>query len=113
MSEKKSTEKQDNKKTIEQLRSIAETMVSPEKETLLNAANLLESVSWIPVEVRLPDCENDYGVSQIVWGLDAHGRTGFAIYQNGTGRLRHEGWFTGGGLGEDSVKITHWMPIPR
>lgn len=30
----------------------------------------------------------------------------------GERQLYHKGWFTGGDVGEDSVTVTHWMPIP-
>jgi Lar family restriction alleviation protein len=68
---------------------------------------------WIPVTERLPDCDDKWGISKIVLCLDARGRVGFGIYQNGEKQLYHAGWFTGGGVGEDSVTVTHWMPLPE
>ena len=69
-------------------------------------------MKWIPVSEKLPDCDDKWGISKIVLCLDARGRVGFGIYQNGEKQLYHEGWFTGGEVGENCVKITHWMPIP-
>jgi hypothetical protein len=68
---------------------------------------------WIPVKERLPDYDDKWGISKIVLCLDARGRVGFGIYQNGEKQLYHAGWFTGGGVGEDSVTVTHWMPLPE
>ncbi len=72
----------------------------------------IKETQWISVNDRLPECIDKYGISKIVLCLDARGRTGFGIYQNGERQLYHEGWFTGGEVGENCVKITHWMPIP-
>lgn len=68
---------------------------------------------WISVTERLPDCDDKWGISRIVLCLDAEGRVGFGIYQNGKKQLYHEGWFTGGDVGEGGVTVTHWMPIPE
>jgi hypothetical protein len=62
------------------------------------------------VSERLPDCVGKYEHSRVVWVLDAYRKTGFGIYQR---ELKSEGWFTGGGVGEESVRITHWMPLPE
>ena len=70
-------------------------------------------MKWIPVNEKLPDCDDKWGISKIVLCLDARGRVGFGIYQNGEKQLYHAGWFTGGGVGEDSVTVTHWMPLPE
>ena len=70
-------------------------------------------MKWIPVNEKLPDCDDKWGISKIVLCLDARGRAGFGIYQNGEKQLYHAGWFTGGGVGEDSVTVTHWMPLPE
>jgi hypothetical protein len=67
---------------------------------------------WIPVTERVPDCDDKWGISKIVLCLDAEGRVGFGIYQNGKKQLYH-GWFTGGDVGEGGVTVTHWMPIPE
>ena len=69
-------------------------------------------MKWIPVNEKLPDCDDKWGISKIVLCLDARGRVGFGIYQNGERQLYHKGWFTGGDVGENSVTVTHWMPIP-
>jgi hypothetical protein len=69
-------------------------------------------MEWIPVNEKLPDCDDKWGISKIVLCLDARGRVGFGIYQNREKQLYHAGWFTGGGVGEDCVTVTHWMPIP-
>lgn len=69
-------------------------------------------MEWISVEERLPECDDKYGISKVVWCCDAWGRIGFAIYENGKIQLRQGAWFTGGSVGEDSVKITHWMYLP-
>ena len=71
-----------------------------------------QETKWISVNDRLPECSEKYGISKVVLCLDARGRAGFGIYQNGERQLYHEGWFTGGEVGENCVKITHWMPIP-
>lgn len=65
---------------------------------------------WISVKERLPECDEKYGISRVVWVLDAYRKTGFGIYQK---QLRDEGWFIGGGAGENNVIITHWMPLPE
>jgi len=70
-------------------------LIFKEKETEGERGRMSE---WIKVKDRLP------------WCFDARGKTGFGIYQR---ELRDEGWFTGGGVGEDSVTITHWMPLPE
>ena len=70
-------------------------------------------MKWIPVNEKLPDCDDKWGISKVVLCLDARGRVGFGIYQNGEKQLYHAGWFTGGSVGEDSVTITHWMPLPE
>lgn len=90
---------------------IKETNVRKELEDVLFQVNcLVENNGWIPVTERLPECHEKWGMSNVVWCLDAHGKTGFGIYQK---QLRDEGWFIGGGVGEGSVKITHWMPLPE
>ena len=71
-----------------------------------------QETKWISVNDRLPECIEKYGISKIVLCLDARGRAGFGIYQNGERQLYYEGWFTGGEVGENCVEITHWMPIP-
>lgn len=85
-----------------------------EAQILLNISKRLayyeEQRSWISVNKRLPECVKGFKHSKVVWCLDAHGKTGFAIYQK---ELRNEGWFTGGDVGENSVRITHWMSIPE
>jgi len=65
-------------------------------------------MKWIPVIEKLPGCDDKWGVSKIVLCLDARERVGFGIYYNG-----EKQWFTGGGVGEDSVTVTHWMPLPE
>jgi len=55
-----------------------------------------QETQWISVNDRLPECIDKYGISKIVLCLDARGRAGFGIYQNGEKQLYHEGWFTGG-----------------
>jgi len=79
------------------------------KKLAINSWNKREN-SWVSVDDRLPECIGKHKFSKIVWCLDAFGKMGFGIYQK---ELRHEGWFTGGGVGENSVKITHWMPLPE
>ena len=58
-------------------------------------------MKWIPVSEKLPDCDDKWGISKIVLCLDARGRVGFGIYQNGERQLYHKGWFTGGDVGEE------------
>ena len=67
---------------------------------------------WFSTEKDLPKCDEKFGVSEIVLCLDARNGVGFGIYVK-KGQLQNEGWFVGGGVGEDSVTITHWMPIHR
>lgn len=86
----------------------ASAQLSVDQESASNAWNK-RNYEWISTHERLPDCVKDHGFSKVVWCLDAHGKTGFGIYQK---ELRHEGWFTGGEVGENSVIITHWMPLP-
>jgi|BioPla2DNA2_1021312.scaffolds.fasta_scaffold459100_1 hypothetical protein len=69
-------------------------------------------MEWIPVGEKMPECDKKYGVSKVVLCIDANDKIGFGIYQNGKVQLQHEGWFLGGGVGEGSVKITHWIPLP-
>lgn len=88
-----------------------EDNIKQELEDILSMiTDLVKSSGWIPVTERLPECDEEYGISRVVWCLDAYKKTGFGIYQK---HLRQEGWFTGGGVGENSIKITHWMPLPK
>lgn len=103
-----------NKKIIDELRGIVDYLEEInadhlQQKTLRNAADLIESLTWVSVSERLPECDEKFGASKVVWCLDARGKTGFGIYQK---QLRDEGWFVGGGAGENSVIITHWMPLP-
>lgn len=68
---------------------------------------------WIDVDDRLPEILGYSGHSKVVLCIDSLDRVGFGIYMDGSKQLQREGWFTGGGVGEDSRKITHWMPIPK
>lgn len=107
----------DGKKIARELREIANSpyrnkIGSSMQNLLFAAADLIENSTWTSVDERLPDC-NKSGVSNIVWCLDARGRMGFGIYQNGQGPLYHKGWFTGGDVGSDDIRITHWMPLPK
>ena len=68
---------------------------------------------WISVADRLPECDPRFGASNIVWCYDAHGKQGLGIYTDDKCGLRFPSWFTGGGVGENSVVITHWMPLPE
>lgn len=70
-------------------------------------------MEWISVNERLPECDAKWGISKIVLCVDAKGRRGLGIYQNGETQLQSKGWFTGGEVGENSVKVTHWMPLPE
>ena len=83
------------------------------KEDAIAAWNRRAEPHWIPVTERLPDCDDKWGISKIVLCLDARGRAGFGIYQNGEKQLYHAGWFTGGDVGEGGVTVTHWMPLPE
>lgn len=86
----------------------ASAQLSVDQEAASNTWNK-RNPEWISTSERLPECIGKYQHSKIVWCLDAHGKTGFGIYQK---QLRNEGWFIGGGAGENSVIITHWMPLP-
>lgn len=102
-------------KIIRELRGIANTYEEMgvdrlQRETMCEAADIIESLTWIPVSKKLPECDEKFGCSKVVWALDAYRKTGFGIYQK---RLRDEGWFIGGRAGENSVVITHWMPLPE
>ncbi len=68
-------------------------------------------MKWISVEEKLPECDTKWGNSKVVLCIDSKGRIGFCIYVNDKSQLQHKGWFTGGGVGEESRKITHWMPL--
>lgn len=68
------------------------------------------SNGWISVEEELPEAVGNFHTSRVVWCIDAQGKTGFGIYSR---ELRREGWFLGGGVGDNSVRITHWMPLPK
>lgn len=108
----------ENKRIVAELRGIVDGLKAinvdhMQQKTMTEAANIIEKLSWVSVDERLPECDPGYGVSKIVWCADAWSRLGFGIYQDGTAQLQNEGWFTGGKVGEDSVKITHWMPIPK
>lgn len=84
-----------------------------QQETMTEAADIIESLSWVSVDEKLPKCDSKYGVSNVVWCADAQGKVGFGIYQDGTAQLQNEGWFIAGKAGEGDIKITHWMPIPK
>lgn len=71
-------------------------------------------IEWVSVDEQLPRCIEKFGMSKVVLACDFRGNVGFAIYQDGTGQLgNRKGWFTGGGVGEESVMITHWSEINR
>ncbi|MFA5385094.1 MAG: DUF551 domain-containing protein [Eubacteriales bacterium] len=102
-------------KTVKELRDIADLYEEMgvdhlQRKTMREAADMIERLTWVSVEERLPEYFKDYGFSKVVWCLDAHGKTGFGIYQK---ELQHKGWFIGGGAGENSAIITHWMPLPE
>lgn len=107
-----------NKRIVNELRNIVDYLKKIDadhlqQKTMSNAADIIEKLTWVSVNDRLPECDEKYGCSKIVWCLDAHKRTGFGIYQNGQKQLQKEGWFVGGEAGEGSVKITHWMHLPE
>lgn len=91
------------------VKCFASAQLSVDQEAALKIWNK-RCLEWISTQERLPECVKDHGFSKVVWCLDAHGKTGFGIYQK---ELREEGWFIAGGAGENSVIITHWMPLPE
>ena len=56
-------------------------------------------MKWIPVNEKLPDCDDKWGISKIVLCLDARGRAGFGIYQNGEKQYVGVGGKTAAGVG--------------
>ena len=84
-----------------------------QQKTMTEAAGIIENLTWVSADERLPECDSKYGVSKVVWCADAQGKVGFGIYQDGTAQLQNEGWFIAGKAGEGDIKITHWMPVPK
>ena len=112
------TETTNHGEIINELRSIVDFLKDInadhlQQKTMTEAADIIENLTWISATERLPECDDKYGVSKVVWCADAHGKVGFGIYQSGTIQLQNEGWFISGRAGEEDIKITHWMPIPK
>lgn len=67
-----------------------------------------ERTRWVPVEERLPEISNSWGVSDIVLCIisDPSGypppNPGLCVY------LEDERWTCHGQI----VRVTHWMPLP-
>jgi len=108
----------ENKRIVAELRGIVDGLKAInvdhlQQKTMTEAADIIESLTWVSVDEKLPKCDSKYGVSNVVWCADAQGKVGFGIYQDGTAQLQNEGWFIAGKAGEGDIKITHWMPIPK
>lgn len=75
-------------KIVDKLRAAADYLRTnnidfPQSHTLLKAADIIESLTWVSTEERLPECDEETGVSKVVWCRDAAGRSGFGIYLDG------------------------------
>lgn len=72
-----------------------------------------KTYQWIDANEELPPVMAKWGISKVVLCIDSLDRVGFGIYMDGSQQVQRPGWFSGGGVGEDSRRITHWMPIPK
>jgi len=109
-----------NKKIVQELRGIVEYLEKCnidhlQRETMRNAADIIERLTWISVKERLPECRGYY--------LAAIERTAPEELGGNSTNVKIMRW-----MGEDwryayhipewinkeiMDKVTHWMPLPE
>ena len=72
----------------------------------------MDMIIWNDAKTNPPPLDPKWGTSKVVLAKDFHNKVGFCIYHTCDQlRTKEPIWFTGGGVGEDGVIITHWTEM--